>query len=143
MANNDYRRAELENVYANGEHAAKLKISSDDGDTKWLDITATEFEQIKAVLLDYRNDTPEPVERVIFRKFPHNGEVIALFPDQYDARTGMIGSYLHVGQHGDTYPDFGDTKAADEHEYADLYAELGRQGYTNLKVVKRFGKLGK
>jgi hypothetical protein len=56
MANNDYRRAELSNVDATGEYPAKLKIASDDGDTKWLDITATEFEQIKAVLLDYRND---------------------------------------------------------------------------------------
>lgn len=86
--------------------------------------------------------TEEP-ERVIFRKFAHNCEVIALLPDQYDARTGMIGSYLHNGQHGDTYPDFGDTVAADVYDYADLHAELVRVGYKNLKVVKRFGKLGK
>lgn len=78
-----------------------------------------------------------PPERVVFRKFPHNGEVIALFPDQYDARTGMIGSYLHNGQHGDTYPDFGDTKACEWGDYADLYRELQRQGYSNLKIVKR------
>jgi hypothetical protein len=56
MANNDYRRSELDKVDANGEYPAKLKITSDDGDTKWLDITSTEFEQIKVVLLDYRND---------------------------------------------------------------------------------------
>jgi hypothetical protein len=56
MTNNDYRRAELANVDANGEYPAKVKISSDDGDTKWLNITPTEFDQIKNVLLDYRND---------------------------------------------------------------------------------------
>jgi hypothetical protein len=53
---NDYRRAELENVDANGDYPAKIKIFSDAGDTKHLDITPTEFEQIKAVLLDYRNN---------------------------------------------------------------------------------------
>lgn len=56
MAQNDYRRSELEKVDANGDYPAKIKIASDDGDTKWLDITPTEFEQIKNVLLDYRND---------------------------------------------------------------------------------------
>lgn len=86
--------------------------------------------------------TAEP-ERVIFRKFPHNCEVIALLPDQYNARTGDIGSYMHNGQHAETAPDFGDTVAADVYDYADLHAELVGQGYTNLKVVKRFGKLGK
>jgi hypothetical protein len=53
---NAYRRSELENVDANGEYPAKLKITSDDGETKWLDITSTEFEQIRNVLLDYRNE---------------------------------------------------------------------------------------
>lgn len=85
----------------------------------------------------------ETPERVIFRKFPHNGEVIALFPDQYNERNGNIGSYMHNGQHADTAPDFGDTKAAEWGDYADLYAELVGQGYTNLRIVKRFGKLGK
>jgi hypothetical protein len=86
--------------------------------------------------------TDEP-ERVIFRKFPHNGEVIALFPDQYNPRTGNIGSYMHNGQHADTMPDFGDTKPADGPEYRNLYNELIRQGYKNLRIVKRFGKLGR
>lgn len=53
---NSYRRGELENVDATGEYPAKIKIYSDAGDTKHLNITATEFEQIKNVLLDYRND---------------------------------------------------------------------------------------
>jgi hypothetical protein len=82
-------------------------------------------------------------ERVIFRKFPHNGEVIALFPDQYNERNGNIGSYMHNGQHAETAPDFGDTKPAEAHEYYHLQQELIRQGYHNLRIVKRFGKLGK
>ncbi|UDL16706.1 hypothetical protein SEA_ATUIN_313 [Arthrobacter phage Atuin] len=53
---NRYRRAELENVDASGEYPAKVKFFSDAGDSKHLNITATEFEQMKAVLLDYRND---------------------------------------------------------------------------------------
>lgn len=86
---------------------------------------------------DAAADFTEPAERVVFRKFPSDGAVIALFPDQYSERTGMIGSYMELGQHSDTIPDFGDTKPASEHEYAPLLGQLRRQGYTNLKVVKR------
>lgn len=49
-----YREGELSNVDTTGEYPAKLEITSDGGSTKYLNITATEFEQIKAVLLDYR-----------------------------------------------------------------------------------------
>lgn len=100
------------------------------------------LESIIAQVEGWAESTEEP-ERVIFRKFPHDGAVIALFPDQYDERTGYIGSYMQLGQHSDCMPDFGDTKAADYADYAPLYTELVRQGYTNLKVVKRFGKLGR
>jgi hypothetical protein len=92
--------------------------------------------------IEWAEWTEEP-ERVIFRKFPHTGEVIALFPDQYNPRNGNIGSYLHNGQHAETAPDFGDTKAAEPGEYYNLQQELRRQGYGNLRIVKRFGKLGK
>lgn len=97
------------------------------------------------VLSDVENwaESTEEPERVIFRKFPHDGEIIALFPDQYNERNGMIGSYMHNGQHSDTSPDFGDTVAADAVEAYQLHRELIGQGYTNLKVVKRFGKLGR
>ena len=50
---------------------------------------------------------------------------------------------MELGQHAETAPDFGDTKPADAPEYRNLYNELVRQGYHNLKVVKRFGKLGR
>lgn len=55
-ATNNYRRYELDKVDASGEYPAKVKFFSDAGDSKHLNITATEFEQIKNVLLDYRND---------------------------------------------------------------------------------------
>lgn len=55
-ATNNYRRYELSKVDANGEYPAKIKIFSDEGDTKHLNITSTEFEQIRNVLLDYRKD---------------------------------------------------------------------------------------
>lgn len=84
-----------------------------------------------------------PPERVIYRKFKHDGAVIALFPDQYNERNGQIGSYMELGQHAETYPDFGDTVAADPNDFRDLHHELIRQGYTNLRIVKRFGKLGR
>lgn len=80
--------------------------------------------------------TEEP-ERVVFRKFKHDGAVIALLPDQYNPRNGHIGSYMELGQHAETAPDFGDTVAADPSEYGPLLGELRRQGYANLKVVKR------
>ena len=80
--------------------------------------------------------TEEP-ERVVFRKFPSDGAVIALFPDQYTPRTGLIGSYMELGQHSDAQPHVGDTVAADVAEYSPLLGELKRQGYANLKVVKR------
>jgi hypothetical protein len=86
--------------------------------------------------------TEEP-ERVIFRKFPHDGAVIALFPDQYNERNGTIGSYMELGQHAETAPDFGDTVAAEPGEYWHLEQELIGQGYGKLRIVKRFGKLGK
>lgn len=116
--------ANLRDIEAGKPHAATVLRESIENVEAWAEFT-------------------EEPERVIFRKFPHNGEVIALFPDQYNERNGNIGSYAHNGQHAETYPDFGDTVAADPNEYAPLLGELRRQGYANLKPVKRFGKLGK
>ena len=74
--------------------------------------------------------------RVIFRKYP-NGEIIALFPDMEESYS-TIGSYLHVGQHGDA--DYSwvtqNTKLATPLEYADLERELTGMGY-RLKITKR------
>lgn len=126
----------LTNERANELLADIRQVSAQDGDWRaTLDNLEETFEALAEM-------TAEP-ERVIFRKFPHNGEVIALLPDQYNARTGDIGSYMHNGQHAETAPDFGDTVAADPNEYRDLQNELIRQGYHNLRIVKRFGKLGR
>lgn len=136
-----YWTNELADITGSGGQI-RVKFTTEEGATKWLRLTSDQFASIQDLMLSIEEED-EPEQRVIFRKFPHNGEVIALLPDQYNDRTGDIGSYMHNGQHAETVPDFGDTKAADEYEYADLYAELGRQGYTKLKVVRRFGKLGK
>lgn len=120
----------LDNKRANELLADIRQIIAQDGDWR---AVADNLEETFESIAEW---TAEP-ERVIFRKFPSDGAVIALLPDQYNPRTGMIGSYMELGQHSDTKPDFGDTKPADEHEYAPLLGELKRQGYTNLKVVKR------
>lgn len=81
--------------------------------------------------------------RVVFRKWykkEHGSEVIALFPDDLDPRTGLVQSYEHVGQHGGaSYTAvIGNTKPAMPEEYADLKRELESYPYDyNLKVVKR------
>lgn len=78
----------------------------------------------------------EPLTRVIFRKF-RDGEIIALFPDMDEGR-GMIGSYMHIGQHdaADRLIVVDKTKPAKPKEYAELKAELQRIGY-RLTVRKR------
>lgn len=78
----------------------------------------------------------EPLTRVIFRKY-RDGEIIALFPDMDEGR-GMIGSYMHIGQHSeaDRLIVVDKTKPAKPKEYAELKAELQRIGY-RLTVRKR------
>ena len=75
---------------------------------------------------------------VIFRKFK-NGEIIALFPgEKYDNYSGLIMSYMHVGQHGSA--DYSciimKTLPAKEQEYNSLLTELKSLGY-NLQVNKK------
>jgi hypothetical protein len=74
-------------------------------------------------------------QRVIFRKWKGNGDVIAFFLDQKDGPYVM--SYEHVGQHGRaTYPN-PQTLPAKPDEYAPLLSELKRIGYDDLRVVTR------
>lgn len=76
---------------------------------------------------------------VIFRKF-HNGEVIALFPNQpgtNDPHTCL--SYAHVGQHGTASVSIvADTLPASHEEYQPLMRELVAIGYSQLVVKHRF-----
>lgn len=75
---------------------------------------------------------------VIFRKFPEDGEIIALFPyDIYNHRGG-INSYMHIGQHGEAEYSacFKNAVPAKENEYKDLKSELESLGY-NLNIIKK------
>lgn len=77
---------------------------------------------------------------VLFRAWRESGEeeIIALFPEQEGSRIGLVGSYMHIGQHGDSdYFGMMDiTRPAKPSEYFDLKKELESIGY-NLKIVKR------
>ena len=74
-------------------------------------------------------------QRVIFRKWRGNGEVIAFFLDQPDGLYVM--SYERVGQHGNASYPHPQTEAATPAEYAPLLTELRSIGYDDLRVVKR------
>lgn len=82
--------------------------------------------------------------RVVFRVWNHkpdrghNGQVIALFPD--DRHADKCGAYEHVGQHGDaSYPGvIESTRPATAEESAPLRRELESAPYHyNLREVKR------
>lgn len=78
-------------------------------------------------------------EKVLFRKYS-DGEIVAVFPEiPADAQGWSCTAYSRVGQHGGANASrvVADTKAAKEGEYAELLAELGRIGYTRLKIMKR------
>ena len=75
---------------------------------------------------------------VKFKKFPltpeqGGGDIIALFPEEPTGNENFIGSYMHVGQHGDASPELlTDTDIVDAtpEEYAALRDELVSIGYT-------------
>lgn len=81
--------------------------------------------------------------RVAFKisKNPYTkeNEVFAFFPDEKDRHNGdMHTSYAHVGQHSLCSKAFFDRcRWASYGEYINLYEELVRIGYTDLKVVNR------
>ena len=75
-------------------------------------------------------------QRVTFRKWKDNGDVIAFFLDQPE-NLGCS-SYMHVGQHGAAmYPLRPQTVPATADEYAELFKELKAIGYDDLRIVKR------
>lgn len=77
---------------------------------------------------------------VVFRVW-HNGDVIALFPNE-DAGNGLCSSYEHVGQHGgaDYVGVVSLTRPAKPGEYRELATELRRIGY---KLVIRSRRVRK
>ncbi len=79
---------------------------------------------------------------VIFRKDrkKDGGEVFALFPTfPADSYGRCCTSYQHVGQHGgaDYSLCIANSTPATSEEGADLYAELVRIGYDDLRVYQR------
>jgi hypothetical protein len=76
---------------------------------------------------------------VVFRKWRHSGDIIALFPTQPEDLNGLYcNSYEHIGQHGgaDYYRVILSTTPASVAESTALAEELTRIGY-NLKPIKR------
>lgn len=75
------------------------------------------------------------MERVVFRAWKSNGNVIAFFLDQPET-PGHCLSYEHIGQHGVAVYPHSQTRAATKEEYMPLFCELQRIGYT-MRVVTR------
>ena len=71
-----------------------------------------------------------PKDKVIFRVFEPEGDVIALFPGMPEG-TGFINSYQHIGQHGAATPSLiKELRPATEEEYLPLLKELRQIGYS-------------
>jgi hypothetical protein len=136
-----YWENELNKVELSGGQV-KLQLKTSEAKTNWINLSSDQFAALQDLLLSIEEEE-EQEHRVIFRKFPWSGEIIALLPDQYNPSTGNIGYYMHNGQHAETAPDFGDTKPAEPGEYYQLEQELRQRGYNKLRIVKRFGKLGR
>lgn len=82
--------------------------------------------------------------QVIFRIYPIENEVIALFPNEIvdiveivDSECN-IGSYMHFGQHSPADYDLvmQNTKPATKEQYEQLYNELVEIGYDDLKIIQ-------
>lgn len=78
---------------------------------------------------------------VIFRKFKNDKSIIALFPCEAGTNDPYTcNSYQHIGQHGSATIDLCSigTLPAKPEEYKDLFEELVKIGYDDLKVYKRY-----
>lgn len=75
------------------------------------------------------------MERVVFRAWKSNGNVIAFFLDQPET-PGHCLSYEHIGQHGAAAYPHSQTRAVTKEEYMPLFCELQRIGYTMRVVTK-------
>ncbi|MFM7012525.1 MAG: hypothetical protein ACKO0Z_24880 [Betaproteobacteria bacterium] len=80
------------------------------------------------------------VTDVIFRVFPEDRNVIALFPNEpWDGRGFYCASYMHAGQHAGASPEIvATTRLASSAEYQPLLAELHRVGYDSIRILMRF-----
>lgn len=73
--------------------------------------------------------------RVVFRRFPDDGAIIALFPDLIEGDKRTVQSYMHCGQHAPAHftSVVEGTDPALPDEYRTLHHELTGIGY-NLTV---------
>lgn len=89
----------------------------------------------------YRPELMEEIEEteVIFRKFKDGGEIIAVFPYDITPNFDIVGSYLHIGQHGECAYRYiiSETVPAELKEYKELYVELQNHFNYRLKVVRK------
>ena len=76
-------------------------------------------------------------DRVIFRQWRDNGDIIAVFPDN-EANYGNFMMYEHIGQHGegDYWGILPKTTPAHPLRYKPLFDELMSIGY-DLRVCRR------
>ena len=76
--------------------------------------------------------------QVIFRIYPIENEVIALFPNEIVDSECNICSYMHNGQHSPADYDLvmQNTKPATKEQYEQLYNELVEIGYDDLKIIQ-------
>ena len=71
-------------------------------------------------------------DKVMFVR-SQDGEITAVFPELKDRN--YLTCYAHIGQHSYCHPQWVDAQMpADEHEYADLLAELKSIGYAPIVV---------
>lgn len=74
--------------------------------------------------------------KVAFRKFPDDGEVIAVFTDIWHNKAlGLLESYCHNGQHGGCDKGVLGWSEAAREEYLPLLGELKAIGYKNIEVI--------
>lgn len=75
--------------------------------------------------------------QVLFRKDKYKNEVIAFLPE-IPVNTGMIMSYMHIGQHDEAALSYyWDTVKANKEEYNDLYDELCEIYEEKLRIKQR------
>ena len=75
--------------------------------------------------------------QVLFRKDKYTNEVIAFLPE-IPVNTGMIMSYMHIGQHDEAALSYYcDTVKANKEEYNDLYDALCEIYEEKLRIKQR------
>ena len=75
--------------------------------------------------------------QVLFRKDKHTNEIIEFLPE-IPVNTGMIMSYIHIGQHDEAALSYyWDTVKVNKEEYNDLYDELCEIYEEKLQIKQR------